>query len=344
MSFDLRSDFLSPPTPQMVAAMVEAAREPAGFELRENGQQRTLETYAAKLLGKDDALLFPTCTMANLAAVMAQIRPGEVVVGDAASHCVLSEAGGIAALAGGMVVGLRGQDGRLPIDELSAVLGVTADPQRQPARLVLLETTHNRAGGVALPLDHIEEVGALARDAGAGLHMDGARFFNAAVALDVTPAKMAAPATTVSLSLNKALGAPNGALLVGPRDIIARALVLRQQLGGGLRPSGAIAAAGLVALETMLPQLQRDHEVARELAAALRRLGFSVGPNVRGTNIVLVELAPTSDVAAFLGRLVGHGVRAIAFGPGRVRLCVHRGIGAEDIPAIAAAFAATQES
>ena len=344
MSLDLRSDFLSPPTPEMLAAMAAAAREPDGFELRENSQQRALEAYAAKLLGKDDALLFPTCTMANLAAVMAQIRPGEVVVGDAASHCVLSEAGGIAALAGGMVVGLKGESGRLPIGELKAVLGAAADPQRQPARLVLLETTHNRAGGVALPPAHIEEVGRLARDAGAGLHIDGARFFNAAVALDVAPADMAAPARTVSLSLNKGLGAPNGALLVGPREIIARALVLRQQLGGGLRPAGAIAAAGRVALETMLPQLRRDHAVARELAAALRGLGLRVGPDADGTNIVLVEPGPTSDVAAFLAALEGRGVRAIAFGPGRLRLCVHRGIGAEDIPAIAAAFAATQES
>ncbi len=341
MSFDLRSDFLSPPTPEMVAAMVAAANAPDGFELRENSHQRALEAYAAELLGKEDALLFPTCTMANLVAVMAQIRPGEVVVGGAASHCVLSEAGGIAALAGGMVVGLDDEAGQLPITELRAVLETQPDPQRQPTRLVLLETTHNRSGGVALPLAHIDEVGGLAKRSGAGLHIDGARFFNAAVALGVTPARMAAAATTVSLSLNKGLGAPNGALLAGPRETIARALVLRQQLGGGIRPAGPVAAAGLVALRSMPPQLARDHDAARALAAALRRLGLHVGPTDGGTNIVLVELGLAPDaVARFLAALGERGVLAIGFGPGRLRLCLHRGIGIEDIPAIARAFEA----
>jgi threonine aldolase len=345
VKFDLRSDFLSSPTPEMVAAMTAAAVQPDGFGLRENRHQRALEAYAAKLLGKQDALLFPTCTMANLAAVMAQVRPGETVIGDAASHCILSEAGGIAALAGAMVVGLAGDAGQLPIDALTVALRAPIDPQRQPARLVLLETTHNRSGGVALPLAHIEAVGALAREAGAGLHIDGARFFNAAIALGIDPSQMAAPATTVSLSLNKGLGAPSGALLVGSRDVISRALVIRQQLGGGMRPSGAIAAAGLVALETMLPQLRHDHDNARGLAAALREIGLRTGPQDGGTSMVLVDLGlEPAALDAFIAALCHAGVGAIGFGPGRLRLCLHRGIGAHDIPAIAAAFEAARRA
>jgi len=336
---DLRSDFLGPPTAEMLDAMAAAAAEPEGFGLRESRHQRALEARAAELLGKEDALFFPTCTMANLAAVMAQVSPGATVMADVESHCVLSEAGGIAAVAGAMVRGLPGKAGVLPLAELAAALGVQPDPQRQPVRLVMLETTHNRSGGVPLPLAHIEQVGELARRAGAGLHIDGARFFNAAVALDVSPAAMAAPATTIALSLNKGLCAPNGALLVGRHDIVEKALVLRQRLGGGMRPAGPLAAAGLVALETMLPQLRRDHDNARDLVAALRRDGFRAGPQLGGTNIVVVELGlEPSALQDFIAALEERSVRAIAFGESRLRMCLHRGIEARSIPIIAAAF------
>ncbi len=341
VSLDLRSDFLGPPTPAMLDAMAAAAAAPDGFELRENRYQRALEAHAAELLGKPDALLFPTCTMANLVAVMAQSSPGETVVGDRESHCLLSEAGGIAGVAGVMVRGLDGTAGQLPLDQLTAALDVPLDPQRPPVRLVLLETTHNRSGGLPLPLAHIEAVSEIAHRAGATLHIDGARFFNAAVALGVTPAVMAAAADSVSLSLNKGLCAPNGALLVGSRQLIARALTLRQRLGGGIRPAGAVAAAGLVALETMLPQLQRDHDNARALVASLRELGLSAGPQPDGTNIVLVGLglAP-GRLEAFVAALAGQGVLAIAFGAGHLRLCLHRGIEGGDVPSITAAFRA----
>lgn len=337
VTYDLRSDFLGPPTEAMLDAMARAAAEPDGFELRENRHQRELEAYAAQLLGKEDALLFPTCTMANLVAVMAQTAPGDIVVGDAQSHCLTSEAGGVAALAGTMTRGLDGDNGQLPLDALAVALGGSPHPQRSSARLVMLETTHNRAGGRALPLSHIEEVGELARRAGAALHVDGARFFNAAVALGLSPAAMAAAANSVSLSLNKGLCAPNGALLVGSRALIAQAVTLRQRLGGGIRPAGPIAAAGLVALQTMMPQLQRDHDNARLLVAELCRLGFDAGPHEGGSNIVIVQTGDGGE--AFVGALEAAGVRAIGFGPGRVRLCIHRGIDEARVTAIADAFA-----
>jgi threonine aldolase len=334
VTFDLRSDFLSPPSPAMLEAMRAAAATPDGFGLRENRHQRALEARAADLLGKDDALLFPTCTMANLVAVMAQVRPGEIVVGEAGSHCLTSESGGVAAIAGAMPRGLAGADGQMPPDALRELLDAPTDAQRPAARLVLLETTHNRSGGLPLPLAHIEQAGELARRAGAALHIDGARFFNAAVALGVAPAAMAAPTDSVSLSLNKGLGAPSGALLVGSRELFARALVLRQQLGGGMRPAGAIAAAGLVALDS-IAELQRDHDNARTLAAGLRQIGLAATGD---TNIVLVESA--AGVDAMLAALAERRVLAIAFGAGRVRLCLHRGIAAGDIPTIIAAFRA----
>ncbi len=337
VSYDLRSDFLGPPTEAMLDAMARAAAEPDGFELRENRHQRALEAYAAQLLGKQDALLFPTCTMANLVAVIAQTEPGEVVIGDAQRHCMTSEAAGVAALAGAMNRGLDGDNGQLPLDTLAMALDSSEHPQRSNARLVVLETTHNRAGGRALPLSHIEAVGELARRAGAALHVDGARFFNAAAALDLSPAVMAAAAHSVSLSLNKGLCAPNGALLVGSRALIARAVTLRQRLGGGIRPAGPMAAAGLVALQTMMPQLKHDHDNARLLVEALCRLGFDAGPHEGGSNIVIVGIG--DGVEAFIGALEAAGVRVIGFGPGRVRLCIHRGIAAASVTAIADAFA-----
>lgn len=341
MSLDLRSDFLGPPTDAMLEAMVAAAAEPDGFGLRENRQQRALEARAAQMLGKQDALLFPTCTMANLAAVMAQVRPGDAVVGPADCHCLMSEAGGIAAVAGALVQPVDCEAGAMPLAELQALMDVQPDPQRPTTRLVLLETTHNRSGGTPLQLAHIDAVGEIAHSSEAALHIDGARFFNAAVALGIDAARMAAAADTVSLSLNKGLCAPNGAVLVGSREVIARALVLRQQLGGGIRPAGAVAAAGLVALETMLPQLRHDHDNAKALSRALRQLGLRAGPEQNGTNIVLMDLKRSAAATdSFVDALTAAGVLALAFGPGRLRLCFHRGIESSDLPAIISAFEA----
>jgi threonine aldolase len=341
MVFDLRSDFLSTPPPRVVAAMAAAAARPDGFGLRESSEQQALERTVADLLGKQDALLFPTCTMANLAAVAAQVAPGEAVVAEAASHAVVSEAGGIAAVAGAVVHTLPGAAGRMDEAAVEDLLRRGADTQRPRVALVLLETTHNRAGGVSLPMDHIRAIGDLARAHGAALHVDGARFLNAAIALGATPAEMAAPATTVSLSLNKAVGAPNGAMLAGPSAVIARALLIRQRLGGGMRPAGALAAAARAALADWRPRLAADHANAAALARLLRAAGMTVAPEAAPTNILMVEPA-VADLAAYLARLAARGVAAIEFGRGRVRLCLHGGIAARDLPAIAEAIAAAR--
>ena len=341
MALDLRSDFLAPPTPRMISAMTAAASMPEGFGLRDNPQQRALERQVASLLGKEDALLFPTCTMANLVAVAAQVAPGEGVIAEAESHCVVSEAGGIAAVAGALVHALPGREGRMDAAAVEALLSRRADVQRPRVAMVLLETTHNRAGGVALPMDHLRAVGDLCARLGAVLHIDGARFLNAALALDVPPAEMAAPAATVSLSLNKALGVSNGAMLAGPGTVIERALLLRQRLGGGIRPTGSIAAEGLAALEDYAERLMTDHGNAATLAGLLRRAGMVVTPEGPCTNILVVR-PEASDLAAYIGRLAQRGVLALEFGKDRVRLCLHGGIRAADVPAIASAVVGAQ--
>ncbi|SFZ86461.1 L-threonine aldolase [Devosia enhydra] len=340
MIHDLRSDFLSPATPSMVAAMEDAARHPEGFGLRDDPHQRALEAHAAEMLGKDDALFVPTCTMANLLAALAQAERGTTVLADPESHCVLSEAGGLGAIGGLMVRAVPAHRGVLDETALSAVLAEGSDTQRPPVGLVVLETTHNRAGGRPLPIEHLVAVGTLAARHGVPLHLDGARLFNAAVAQGVPAATVAGPATSVTISLNKGLSAPSGAILAGPGAVIEKALVWRQRLGGGMRPAGALAAAGLVALDTMVTRLAHDHTAARALAEALLVRGLPVDPLAVETNILLIDAGLTAPVLAqWLAAMAEGGVLAIPFGAGRIRLVTHRGIAPDALPAIAGIIA-----
>ena len=329
---DLRSDFLTRPSEAMRRAMAEAAEAPPGFGLREDPYQRRLEARTAELLGTEDALLFPTCTMANEAAIMLWARPGEAMVCEAGAHVAGSEAGAPAALAGVTLRALAGEHGAPPAEAWVAAAPPPRDAQRSRAALFVLEQTHNRAAGHALPLAHTDAVVAAARAAGARLHLDGARLFNAAVALGEAPARLARGADTVAVSLNKGLGAPQGAMLAGPRDAIAEALRIRQMLGGGIRPSGLIAAAGLVALEERA-HLAEDHRRAALLAAGARGLpGLAPLLPPCPTNIVVLRLAPALGGAeALAAALAAEGVLALPFGPDLLRLVTYRGVTDADI-------------
>lgn len=334
---DLRSDFVAPPTDAMLVAMAEAAAAPMGFGLREDAAQVALERRAADLLGMEDALLFPTCTMANLVAILLHVRRGQSLVTAADSHVATSEAGGLAGIGEALLQPMPANDGVIPIADLDHELNRAVDAQRSPAALIVLEDTHNRSGGQPLPAGYLGQVADLARYHGVAVHLDGARLFNAAIATGRSPAELAAGATTVAVSLNKGLGAPNGAMLAGTRDVVAAAVAWRQQLGGGIRPSGLLAAAGLVALDR-LADLAHDHAIARELAVALAAIrGCSVDPERVRTNIVMIDLPdPTAD--AVLASLSADGVLAIAMTPRRIRLCTHRGIPRSAVAIIAQAF------
>ncbi|SOC23771.1 threonine aldolase family protein [Stappia indica] len=324
---DFRSDFLSRPCARMAKTMVEAALSPAGFGLREDPWQQRLEARAAELLGQEDALLLPTCTMANLVATLAWTRPGDTVLGDATNHLAISEAGGYAAVAGVEYRGLSGAFGVSPIGDWQAASAPPADAQRAAVRLFVLETSHNRGGGNAIGGDHVDAVAEVARAAGAALHLDGSRLFNAAVALGETPAGIAGGASSVAVSLNKGLGAPSGAVLAGPRGFIEDALRIRQRLGGGMRPVSLIASAGLAALDDW-PRLGADHETAARLREGCRGLpGLApVDPPVP-TNIVLLRLAPRfGGPEAFCRNLSRDGVLAIPFGADLVRFVTYRDI------------------
>lgn len=327
---DMRSDLLSRPTEAMRRAMADAALASPAFGLREDPAQQALEAHGAALLGHEDALLFPTCTMANQTAIRLFCRPGDVMLAPPDAHVVLSEAGAPGALSGALVQPLPA-DGQA----LAALLAAGCDAQRPPVRLAVLENTHNRSGGRPLPPARLPEIAAVAAKAGVAIHLDGARLFNAAVAQGVAPATLGAPATSVAVSLNKGLGAPIGALLAGSRGLIEEAVRIRQMLGGGIRPSGIIAAAGLVALAD-IDRLAEDHARARRLADGLARLGFRLDPATVETNLVLVGCTAPVDLAA---RLEAQGLRPLPFGADAIRLSVYRDIGDAEIDAALTIFA-----
>ncbi len=301
---DLRSDTVTHPTPAMREAM---ARAEVGDDVyREDPTVNRLETMAANLLGKEAALFVPSGTMGNLIGVLGHCQRGDEVIMGHLGHTFLFEGGGISALGGVFVHTLPNQpDGTLRLDDILAAIR-PPDVHHPITRLVVLENTHNRCGGVPLSATYTQQVGEAVRARGLALHLDGARIFNAAVALGVTAKALAEPADTVTFCLSKGLCAPVGSVLCGPRDFIERARRIRKQLGGGMRQAGILAAAGIVALETMIDRLAEDHRRARMLAEGLVRLpGIRLPMGMPATNMVFISLDESLpiDAPAFAARL-----------------------------------------
>jgi threonine aldolase len=284
-----------------------------------------LQASAAELLGKEAALLVPSGTMGNQAAIHALVRPGdEVLVGDGA-HLVRYESGAAAALSGVQVQQL-GDGGLFDGDDVRAATN-PSDPHYATTRLVAVENTHNRAGGRIFPLKQIESIAEAARELGLHLHLDGARLFNAVVATGTPAAVWAAPFDTVTFCLSKGLGAPVGSVVCGSAETIVRVHRARKRLGGGMRQAGILAAAGLHALEHHVERLAQDHENARRLCAGLERLGFRMGPSPE-TNMVLFEV---SEPARFGEALRERDVWINPFRPGLFRAVTHLDVSREQI-------------
>ncbi len=321
---DLRSDTVTHPTPAMWEAM---GRADVGDDVYgEDPTVNRLQEMAAGLVGKEAGLFVASGTMGNLAAILAHCGRGdEVIVGDKA-HTYLFEAGGVSALGGVHSCQLPNQpDGTLALEAIQSA--IRPDDAHCPvSRLICLENTHNRCGGAPLSPEYTRSVGQLARQNGLLLHLDGARLFNAAVVQGVSARELAAPADSVTFCLSKALCAPVGSVLCGSRDFIHRAHRIRKQLGGGMRQAGVLAAAGIVALETMIDRLAEDHERARRLARGLATLpGMLLDPGSPHSNMVFCELSPdvpldAGEVAAQLEKL---GVRVGAVSARRFRLVTH---------------------
>jgi threonine aldolase len=329
---DLRSDTVTLPSPAMRERM---ARAEVGDDVyREDPTVNQLEVLAAGMLGMDAALFTTSGTMSNLLAMMAHCARGEkVLVGDR-SDIWRWEAHGASVVGGlGYAPVPTAPNGELAIPDLEAAIDDETDPQCAIAGLVCLENTHGMCGGCPLSIDYLARARRFAERQRIPLHIDGARLFNAAIALKVPPRQIAAFADTVSFSLAKGLGCPVGSLLVGHRDVIDRARRLRKMIGGGMRQAGILAAAGVYALEHMVDRLEDDHATALQLADGLRRVpGLVLDPPLPETNIVFWRLAdPQTPVADFIAVLREEGVRVIELGAGRIRAVTHDGITPEDI-------------
>lgn len=342
---DLRSDTVTIPTPVMREAMSRAV---VGDDVYgEDPTVNRLQEVAAERLGKESALFVPSGTMGNLAAILTHCGRGdEIILGDK-SHTFLYEAGGISALGGVHSHQVPNQpDGTLSLEDIRAAIRST-DVHFPVSRLVALENTHNRCGGVALTYEYTQAVGELAQQNGLRLHLDGARLFNAAAALNLPASDLAAAADSVTFCLSKALSAPVGSLLCGSQEFIARARRIRKQLGGGMRQAGVLAAAGLVALQSMVDRLTEDHQRANKLASLLEDLpGLVLDPGTPFTNMIFLSLGEdfpldAEQVRAFLAE---RGVRVGVVGPRRFRLVTHCWIDDQAVEQAARAFRQVVES
>ncbi len=336
---DLRSDTVTRPTPAMRRAMAEA--EVGDDVYGEDPTINRLQELAAHMLGKEAGLFVASGTMGNLAAILAHCNRGdEVILGDKA-HTFLFEAGGISALGGVHSCQLPNQpDGTLEIGAIRAAIR-EEDDHHPITRLISLENTHNRCGGVALSVDYTRQVKALADEYGLLLHLDGARLFNAAIALGVSAKELAEPADSVTICLSKGLCAPVGSVLCGSEAFIRQARRIRKQLGGGMRQAGVLAAAGIVALETMVERLAEDHARARRLAQGLSSIpGLILDAGTPHTNMVYLSLDETIPLSAeqVVERLAERGVKVGAVGPRQFRLVTHYWIDDEAVDDAVEAF------
>ena len=330
---DLRSDTVTKPTPAMRAAM--AAAEVGDDVYGEDPTVRELEARTAELLGKEAAVFVPTGTMSNQIAVRIQTEAGDLMLVEGTSHVVANEGGGAAAISGVSVLPLRSERGVFSAEAVDAAVGVphrfkpaTLSP---PPRLLCVENTHNAGGGTVWPLDAIQAVCEAGRRHGLALHLDGARLWHASVASGLSERDYAEPFDTVNVCYSKGLGAPVGSALAGSAWLVARARRFKQQLGGGFRQAGVLAAAALHALEHHRPHLGRDIENARAFAEGLSSLeGIEV--DLDGVQSNIVRFAVTASSAAdFAERCHAAGVHMIPGGSRGLRAVMHRDIDAAEV-------------
>jgi threonine aldolase len=322
---DLRSDTVTRPTPAMRRAMAEA--EVGDDVYGEDPTVARLEAAVAEMTGKEAGLFVPTGTMGNQIALAAHTRRGVEVIAPVGAHIYEYELGSMANLAG-LMPRLVPAPGGVP-DPADVRAAVSPGRHQAPTGLIVLENTHNKAGGTVVPLDVARAVADVAREAGVPLHLDGARAWNAAVALGVPLAEVCAPFDSASLCLSKGLAAPVGSVLVGSKAFLAEAHRYRKMYGGGMRQVGVLAAAGLIAVRDMVGRLADDHRRARWLAEALQGIdGVDVDLATVQTNMVYLSVA---DARGFVPLLEREGLRCNAMGATAIRLVTHADVDDDDV-------------
>jgi threonine aldolase len=335
---DLRSDTVTLPTPAMREAMYRA--EVGDDVYHEDPTINRLQEMAAERLGKEAALFVASGTMGNASAVLAHSARAEAVIVGNQSHIYHYEVGGASTLGGSpMVVVPTHSDGMLDPHEVEISISDGSDEHSAPTVLLCIENTHNRCGGSVLSLEQVEQLTSLAHAHGLAVHMDGARIFNAAIALGIPASTLVRTVDSVMFCLSKGLSAPVGSLIVGSHDFIHRAHRMRKVLGGGMRQAGILAAAGIVALEQMVDRLAEDHETCKQLAHGLADFPqIDINADRVVTNMVIFSVRnalqePLSEAETmhFLAKAREHGVLMGAIGQGKIRAVTHYGIDAGDI-------------
>ena len=314
---DLRSDTVTRPSPEMWDAMREAAL--GDDVLGDDPTVRELEALAARTVGKEAALFVPSGTMGNQIALASWCRPGDAILIEEEAHILYYEVGAPALIAGVVSWTLPSQGGVMDPETVERRV-LKANLHTPGTTLLCLEDTHNRAGGTVIPLDTLTAYRELSQRHGMRVHLDGARVFNAAVALGVPVAEIARGADSVSFCLSKGLRSPVGSVLCGPAEFIDRARIWRKRLGGGMRQAGLLAACGVVSLTKMVDRLADDHARARRTADALRDLP-GLRPNHPETNMVMVDTDRPAE--GVVEELAAHGLLCFPNAPHRIRLVFH---------------------
>ncbi|PYN37701.1 MAG: low specificity L-threonine aldolase [Candidatus Rokuibacteriota bacterium] len=336
---DLRSDTLTLPTPEMRDAM---ARAEVGDDVwEEDPTVKRLEALAAERLGKAAGLFVASGTMGNLISVVSQTQTGQEVVVDLDSHIFNYEVAGAAVVGNVQMRPVKTARGFLTPEQVREALR-PANIHLPPTGLVCIENTHNRHGGTCCTPEEISAIAAVAHEASVPVHLDGARLFNAAIALRRPARDFVRDVDSVTFCVSKGLAAPVGSVICGSREVIAKARRVRKMLGGGMRQAGIIAAAGIVALERMVDRLAEDHANARTLADGVAKLpGLSVDLASVQTNIVIfrVERGGAAATAELVAGCAARKVKIHAIGPASIRCVIHKDIDAEDIGRTLDAFA-----
>jgi threonine aldolase len=326
---DFRSDTVTSPTDEMRHAMYQAEVGDDGYG--EDPSINALERLAARTLGKEAAIFTASGTMSNLLAILTQTHRGDEILLGSESHTLWFEMGGASALGSVMMRALPNrQDGTIDLDLIEESIR-NRNINFPQTTLLCLENTHNRCGGMVLTPAYTSAATKLAHHYDLRVHLDGARIFNAATALNIPASKLAMDVDSVCLCLSKGLSAPVGSLLCGTHEFVESARRWRKMLGGGMRQAGIVAAAGIVALETMVTRLVEDHDNARHLANGMSAIpGISIPHEVQ-TNIVMFETPPTITAADFLQQMNERGVKFNHRGGNRYRAVTHRMISSNDI-------------
>jgi threonine aldolase len=328
---DLRSDTVTHPTDSMREAMSKAV---VGDDVYgEDPTINRLEQRAAELMGREAAVYVPTGTMGNQIAIHLHTHPGSEVVAEAGSHIFNFEMGAMATLSGALPRPIETDDGILSPVQVDNAIQPRAG-YRTPTSLIVLENSHNLAGGRVTPPERMAELIAVARDHDLPVHLDGARIHNAAAALGTTAAKLSSGCDTVMFCLSKGLGAPVGSILVGNEKTITEGRRVRKMFGGGMRQAGIIAAAGLVALDEVMPLLAADNRRAHDLAVGLADVpAIVLDPDTVDTNIVFFSLADDApmDAGTLAAKLADEGLLCHPLGGDSIRMVTHYHISDDDV-------------